>query len=60
MSELKPCPFCGCQPTIVSMGEPGYVEQKVECLNMGCALYQHLFPVYLWNQRASIVNEGVE
>ena len=52
MSEKpKSCPFCGDQPSEVQMGEPGYIEIKAECINPGCALYQHLFPIYLWNRR---------
>ena len=50
---LKPCPFCGDQPSEVQMlAENGSTEIKAECINPGCALYQHLFWPYLWNRRA--------
>lgn len=50
--ELKPCPFCGDQPSAVLMHrDGGGVETKAECINPGCALYQHLFLPYLWNKR---------
>lgn len=50
--QLEPCPFCGDEPSAVQMrGDSGAIEVKAECINPGCALYQHLFVPYLWNKR---------
>ena len=55
MSELKPCPFCGGEPSL-SSGYMGYstVGIYVECIN--CAAFSEMNPeegiaVEAWNKR---------
>lgn len=47
MSELKPCPFCGCEE--VSLSE--IMPNMVLCSNIDCYFYAVYTPVMIWQSR---------
>ncbi len=63
MVELKPCPFCGCTPTIKSIG---YYKYYVKCDNGSCGVHPETYAmetkgaaVNIWNSRAGHEQETV-
>ncbi len=55
MAELKPCPFCGSEATIVEMDESWYWEWEVYCPECHATFREHFETkaeaTEAWNRR---------
>ena len=62
MSELKPCPFCGCEAKYEDVGTFGY-RFRVECCNSNCSVFTYAYggscdeakrkASLIWNRRTT-------